>query len=452
MEIISQLPEIIKECERKTKELLSIIPNINSTVEEDDFIKQQKFLNPNVLYHSDNIDSMVDLINRGYGGNLDLIYIDPPFFTKSSYNKRVEIVFKGKKEVLEYKAYEDLWKGGLGEYLEELTVRLMLMKELLSDKGTIYVHIDFRTVHYIKVIMDYIFGVDNFLNEVIWAYKSGGTSNRYFSRKHDNILVYTKTKEYIFNPQKEKSYNRGYKPYRFKGVMEYEDALGWYTLVNLKDVWQIDMVGRTSCERVGYDTQKPEALLERIILSSSNENSIIGDFYAGSGTTLAVAQKHNRRWIGSDKGNSSILTIMKRLGQMDIVNYQKVNFTEEKICGNIIINCDKVIDNDKYKICLYIEKYNLDIESFKFNKKNRELVENILNEDSLYLIDYISITTKNRRKLIYEDFKTRHKDRIGTNIYIDADNIEVPLYVNTIDIFGNITKTVIDESVISNEV
>ncbi len=95
-----------------------------------------------------------------------------------------------------------------------------------------------------------------FLNEVIWAYKSGGTSNKYYSRKHDNILVYTKTQDYIFNPQKEKSYNRDFKPYRFKNVKEYEDEIGWYTLVNLKDVWNINMLGRTSKERVGYGTAK----------------------------------------------------------------------------------------------------------------------------------------------------------------------------------------------------
>src|SRR5699024_5476052 len=105
-----------------------------------------------------------------------------------------------------------------------------------------------------------------------------------------------------FNPQLEKSYNRDFKPYRFKGVKEYEDKIGWYTLVNSKDVWHINMVGRTSKERVNYASQKPEKLLEKIILTSSDENSIVADFFAGSGTTGIVANKLNRRWIMADKG------------------------------------------------------------------------------------------------------------------------------------------------------
>lgn len=103
--------------------------------------------------------------------------------------------------------------------------------------------------------MDEIFGEDNFVNEIIWHYKSGGSGKRHFSRKHDTILVYSKTKKYYFLPDKEKSYNRGFKPYRFKGVKEYKDDMGWYTMVTMKDVWNVDMVGRTSSERTGYATQ-----------------------------------------------------------------------------------------------------------------------------------------------------------------------------------------------------
>ena len=162
-----------------------------------------------------------------------------------------------------------------------ITTRLILMRDLLSDQGTIYVHIDWRVVHYVRLILDYVFGKERFLNEIIWSYKSGGAGRRSFSKKHDNILVYTKSKSYIFNVSKEKSYNREFKPYRFKNVLEYEDKKGWYTLVNSKDVWNIDMVGRTSSERVDYATQKPYKLLEKIILTSSNKDSLIGDFFVG---------------------------------------------------------------------------------------------------------------------------------------------------------------------------
>ena len=187
------------------------------------------------------------------------------------------------------------------------------MKELLSEKGSIYVHIDWHVGHYLKILLDEIFGKENFVNEIIWNYKSGGTSNNYFSRKHDIILLYKKTNQYTFNTLTEKSYNRGLKPYRFKGVKEYEDEIGWYTLVNMKDVWQIDMVGRTSSERVNYGTQKPEKLLERIIKASSNEGDIIADFFMGSGTTGAVAEKLGRRWIMSDLGKPATMITRKRL-------------------------------------------------------------------------------------------------------------------------------------------
>ena len=126
-----------------------------------------------------------------------------------------------------------------------------MMRDLLSDTGCLWVHLDWHAVHYVKVILDQIFGEKNFINEIIWTYKSGGANKRNFARKHDTLLFYSKTDNYIFNPQTEKSYNRGLRPYRFKGVEEYEDETGWYTIVNMKDVWSIDMVGRTSSERTG---------------------------------------------------------------------------------------------------------------------------------------------------------------------------------------------------------
>ena len=118
-----------------------------------------------------------------------------------------------------------------------LTIRLLMMKDLLAEKGSIWLHLDWHAVHYVKIIMDEIFGEENFINEIIWHYKSGGASKRRFARKHDTLLFYSKSKDYYFLAQKEKSYNRDYKPYRFKGVKEYRDEFGWYTMVNRKDVW-----------------------------------------------------------------------------------------------------------------------------------------------------------------------------------------------------------------------
>ena len=359
MSILFELADIVKDCELKAKKLLIR----ESILYSEEIVQRSENTEKldNILYYGDNINAILDLLNNGYKGKIDLIYIDPPFYTNASYSKQMEIDYLGEKKVIQYKAYSDIYKNGFKEYLEMITIRLFLMRELLSDRGSIYVHIDFRTVHYIKIIMDYIFGSEFFLNEIIWSYKSGGSSKKHFSRKHDNILVYTKTKDYIFNPQKEKSYNRGYKPYRFKGVTEYEDKLGWYTLVNLKDVWQIDMVGRTSRERIGYETQKPEALLERIILTSSDDESIVADFFSGSGTTIAVAEKSNRSWIGSDSGKSSIATIMKRLATIDSKAYNIINFNKDLDIGYI-----------KYKSISYdkTDRNTLDRKSTRLNSSH----------------------------------------------------------------------------------
>lgn len=437
MDILFDLPDIIKNSERRATQILLETRKIPH--EETILRANSSSDSGNLLYHGDNIDVISDLLHRGYGKRLDLIYIDPPFFTLANYNNRVAINFQDKKEIIEYTAYTDTWKGGFNEYLEMLATRLILMKELLSDRGSIYVHIDFRTVHYIKVIMDYIFGVDNFLNEVIWSYKSGGTSKKHFSRKHDNILVYTRTKNYIFNPQKEKSYNRGYKPYRFKGVMEYEDTLGWYTLVNLKDVWQMDMVGRTSGERVGYETQKPESLLERIILSSTVEGSIVADFFSGSGTTIAVAEKHNRNWIGSDIGNSSILTIMKRLGAKNSKSYKKIELLKTTNISDIIIKPIEVeATSQSINITIELEKYILDLSLFKFKKSDNTLITNILEQDSLSLIDYISISQEAETStVIYENYRTKDNLPINPRFSFTTQNLNSHIYINVIDIFGN---------------
>lgn len=438
---IFELPVVLSESILRAKELL----NANSEVKfiEEHIIKDNKFTD-NVLYHGNNIDVIIDLLYKGYREKIDLIYIDPPFFTMENYNNKIQVLSNGEKINIENLAYKDTWKNGFKEYLIMLTVRLYLMKELLSDKGSIYVHIDFRSVHYIKIIMDYIFGQNNFLNEIIWAYKSGGTSYKYFSRKHDNILVYTKSKNYIFNPQKEKSYNRGFKPYRFKGVKEYEDELGWYTLVNLKDVWNMDIVGRTSRERVGYDTQKPEALLERIILSSSNEDSIIADFFAGSGTTLKVAERLNRKYIGSDIGNSSILTIKKRLEKSYLLQSNSNCWDSKKLYYDFKLN--KVNDN-LLKANLNLQKFIIDLDNIKLNKKHKEITKKIMSEDSLALIDYIGVgVLDDTTYIIFEEYRSVNKLRIDTEMSFELSSnlLDKPLYIKSIDIFGSIKYSLLE--------
>jgi site-specific DNA-methyltransferase (adenine-specific) len=247
----------------------------------------------NCLVHSDNLPFMRTLPDA----SIDLIYADPPFFT-------------GRKHA----AFNDVWPGGMGAYVDWLAVRIREMHRLLKPAGSLIVHCDWHASHYIKVALDGIFGYERFVNEIVWCYKSGGASpKRRFSRKHDVLLWYAKGANYYFAAPREKSYNRGRKPYRFAGVSEFEDENGWYTVVGMKDWWEIDMVGRTSGERVNYSTQKPLRLLERVVEACCPANGVVGDFFCGSGTTVIAAAKLGRGWIACDESAEAVRLTRERL-------------------------------------------------------------------------------------------------------------------------------------------
>lgn len=246
---------------------------------------------------SENERLMDVMIEAELSGSLDFIYIDPPFFTGRCFTD-----------------YDDHWPDGISGFLAMLGPRLSKMRTLLSDTGLIAVHLDYHAMHYVKVMMDEIFGMENFVNEIVWAYKSGGAGSRSFARKHDTILLYSKTCEYFFSVQKERSYNRGDKPYNFKGVEEYEDEDGkWYTLVNRKDVLFVDMVGRSSKERTGYSTQKPEALLRILLESCCPPGGICADFFAGSGSLGAAARCLGMRYLLCDSNPDAVRICLRRL-------------------------------------------------------------------------------------------------------------------------------------------
>ena len=258
------------------------------------------------VYCADNLEMMRSLATSDFKGKFQMIYMDPPFYSGAKYFSRRS---DGSKKL----AYSDVWGAGLLEYLEMIAKRILIVRELLSDDGLMWIHLDYRAVHYVKIIMDEIFGMENMVNEIVWGYRSGGASGKRFARKHDTILLYSKTKEYKFNPQKEKSYNRGALPYNFKGVQEYEDENGWYTLVNMRDVWEIPMVGRTSGERTGYATQKPEELIRRMVLASTDVGDLCGDFFAGSGTLGAVCMGLGRSFVLCDKNEDACRIMVDRL-------------------------------------------------------------------------------------------------------------------------------------------
>ena len=250
---------------------------------------------PNKLYWGDNLHVMRTLPSE----SIDLIYIDPPFFSGKKYN----MIFQDRNEVI---TFEDIWEGGLPTYLVWLNARLVEMKRLLKPTGSIYVHLDWHAVHYVKVEMDKIFGYDNFKNEIIWSYQRWTGTTDKFQKMHDVILFYTKGKYYTFNvqtePYSEKSLHKARRISIAKNgkVIEQSYTDDTSRQKSMRDVWEISYINSQAKERLGYPTQKPEALLERIIKASSNEGDVVADFFCGGGTTPAVAQRLGRRWIACD--------------------------------------------------------------------------------------------------------------------------------------------------------
>ena len=369
-------------------------------------------------------------------GKIQMIYIDPPFFSKSNY----DAVVKAGGSNIKHLAYGDKWEKGLSEYLKMLAVRLYLMKDLLADDGLIWLHLDWHVVHYAKVLMDEIFGEKNFVNEIIWTYKSGGTSKKHFARKHDTILVYAKSAKYQFFPLKEKSYNRQFKPYRFKGVKEYRDEVGWYTMVNMKDVWNIDMVGRTSAERTGYATQKPEQLLSRMIESCTQEGDICADFFCGSGTLPAAAGKMDRRFIACDSGSLAIESTIERLAKQE-ESFQVFDLKPEgksKIDAVVEVSVAEIPSSDKRLLQLSLVSLKERELSKTVEKKSKDKVKQVLKDDSLQMVEGWSIDFHHRDGVHRpEVIFVRTKGELTTS-YEKIIAEKNSICVKIVDIFGNV--------------
>lgn len=343
----------------------------------------------NRLIWGDNLLAMQALLANGYAGKIDLIYIDPPFKSDADYSFQITVEEKKvEKEasIIERLAYTDTWEGGIDSYLDMMYPRLQLMKRLLSEKGSIYVHIDCHICHYFKILLDEIFGKNNFKNEIIWK-RSNPKSN--ISANYpvitDTLLRYTKTDEFVYK-QIYAKHDSSYVDKAYK----YEDENGRYrllpllnpnknrpnleyTFLGIKRVWRwsrermqesyekglvvqlkegsvpqykkyledsegktitnlwLDVSASLGNESLDYPTQKPKPLLERIIKASSNEGDLVADFFCGSGTTMAVAESLNRRWIGCNLDKVGIQVSRNRLVEQgakpflleNIGNYQR---------------------------------------------------------------------------------------------------------------------------------
>lgn len=334
----------------------------------------------NKIFWGDNLQVMSHLLKE-YRGKIDLIYIDPPFDSKADYKKKIEIKGVGKTETdsttFEEKQYGDIWTND--EYLQFIYERLVIMRELLSEKGSIYLHCDWHKAAYLKILMDEVFGSEHFLNEIVWYYRRWTAASSSFQKMHDTILLYSKTNNYTFNPVyidategQKKKHERGYdrnsvfidgirKPQLLiydqkktdeaiaKGTINLEeyarvvkvketrtiahdvwplDTLNSFVKVEVEndgvvagDIWEINYINSQSTERTDYPTQKPQSLLERIIEASSNPGEIVFDCFMGSGTTQAVALQMGRRFIGADINMGAIQTTTKRL--LSLINNDK---------------------------------------------------------------------------------------------------------------------------------
>lgn len=372
--LIEQLPDIVKEGRKQAERILESIESrhrVNLQTREvvlpardsqaQDWIAQQRHSSQrevfapgqtsliddgqpmlgatdaqpwvNRLIYGDNLLAMAALLagdehTPSLRGKVDLIYIDPPFDSKADYRTKVTlpgVELEQKPTVIEQFAYSDTWSDGTASYLAMITPRLILMRELLAETGSIYVHLDWHVGHYVKLVMDEVFGKDAFFNEIIWHYpdKLQGNING-LPKNHDTIFAYRKGKAATWNGVKiqldatRKINRRVWNP-ETKRLDTAKDESGRviydsYTEKNADDVWHIPQAEVTkNPNNTGYNTEKPESLLARIIEASSNHGEIIADFNGGSGTTAAVAEKLERRWITTDIGKPACMVMRKRL-------------------------------------------------------------------------------------------------------------------------------------------
>jgi len=273
-----------------------------------------KDLEPNQLIFGDNLHVMRALPSN----SIDLIYLDPPFFSGRNYN----VVFGDQNEI---RSFTDIWEGGMPGYLIWLNARLLEMKRLLKPNGSILVHCDWHASHYIKIELDKIFEYDNFRNEIVWRYRRWPAKQKNLQRMHDSILWYSKSNDgkhnfkVLYEPLSESTlkadgglkilnvFDEGGN--RIRGKKTGEKSPG----APMSDVWEISLMAPTAKERIGYPTQKPEALMERILETLTNPNDVVADFFCGGGTTAKVAQELNRRWIACDISKIAVSVTRDRI-------------------------------------------------------------------------------------------------------------------------------------------
>jgi site-specific DNA-methyltransferase (adenine-specific)/adenine-specific DNA-methyltransferase len=369
MSLIEELPRIVADSKKEVERILERASSPNRLLlQTNEYVLPSKDksglyrgrptpLNEsewhNRLIYGDNLLVMQALLTGdpstglpSMRGKIDLVYIDPPFDSKADYRTKVRlpgIEVEQNPAVIEQFAYSDTWVDGTTSYLRMLTPRLMLIRELMVDTGSIYVHADWHAGQYVRIMLDEIFGRANFRNEIIWCYTGPSPIKNAFPRKHDNIYFYSKSDAAVFNgdfvPHKSGIHNTG----QVFGSQDSrtEEIKSMESRGKMVEDWWVDVfpTDRVRAEMVGYETQKPEKLIERIVKSSCPEHGIVADFFAGSGTTGAVAERLGRSWIMADLGKPACMITRKRLVDQNakpflyqsIGDYQKEAFTQSRL-------------------------------------------------------------------------------------------------------------------------
>lgn len=394
----------------------------------------------NLLFYGDNKDVLATLLELGFRGKVDLIYIDPPFMSGTDYARKVEL--RGLKEtktnvddadLLQQTIYFDMWQNDA--YLQFMYERLILLKELLSETGSIYVHLDWHVGHYIKLLMDEVFGQDNFLNEVVWTYRTGGAASKSagFASKHDVILYYGKSLEKVnekFNKLKERIYYK--KPFftakkdkagRYYADVILRDVIGGKILINrgekLEEI-NTKPVLNVSSECLHFATQKPEGLLKVFFLASTEPNDLVLDCFIGSGTTARVAQKLGRRWIGCDINKGAIQLTSRELQKIILEQVKENKIKYPSFATYQVNNYDLQL--------LRTEAIELAVQHIGIQRtKTDSFFDGTLGENLVKIIDFNHPFTLLDLQLIQDELKKRpNEDRnitvvcLGKELAVDT--------------------------------
>ena len=396
----------------------------------------------NLLFHGDNKECLSTLLTSGFRGKVDLIYIDPPFDSKADYVKKIELRGIEKKlageeqSFFEQVQYTDLWKND--EYLQFMFERLILLRELLSEQGSIYLHCDWHKSHHLRFLLDEVFGEDNFVNEIAWYYRRWNIAGASFATNHDSLYWYSKNKgnhtyNQMYIPKSAKSSAQG-KAWKSiiddngirRSIQTDEVTKGvpmpdvWSFDETGSDLWEISMINPVGNERVDYPTQKPESLLERIIKASSNENSIILDCFAGSGTTLAVAEKLNRRWIGADCNKGAIQTTIKRLSKIKQEANKENKKQEQKTPDILHFRVNNYDFQERFALRKIIfEKYGIE-------KINDSFFDGILGDELVKIVEFNKPLTRLEIQEIKDEIKNIRSEE-ARNIVVICSGQEVAL-------------------------